>query len=527
MTRDVRAADHALAGDLSRAGPPQAPELRYGSSAGYWVIAATVLGSGVAALDATVVGIALPTIGRDFGADVAGLQWVVTGYLLTLAALLLLGGALGDRYGRRRMFVIGVVWFAAASLLCGLAPSTITLIAARALQGVGGALLVPGSLAILEASFVVDDRSKAIGAWAGLGGVATAVGPFVGGYLIGAVSWRLVFYLNLPLTLAVVAITVRHVPESRDPAAAGRIDVVGAALAAVGLAGVCYGLIEGPDLGWRSAVIVASLVVGALALGLFLIAETRVRHPMLPLAVFRSTQFSAANVVTLVVYAGLGGALFLLPIQLQQVAHYTPLESGAALLPLTVIMLALSARSGALASRIGPRLQMSAGPVIVAIGLVMFVRIDAAGGYIGEVLPAVVVLGLGLATTVAPLTAAVLAAAPAERSGVASAVNNDVARLAGLLAVAILPTAAGITGASYLHPDVFSAGFRVAMVGAGVICAVGGVLAAVTIRGPVRAGEATPVSARHELHCALDAPPLRTGRRIAATTSGASNGDTL
>jgi EmrB/QacA subfamily drug resistance transporter len=488
-----------------------ASELRYGTSAGYWVIAATVLGSGVAALDATVVGIALPTMGREFGADVAGLQWVVTGYLLTLAALLLLGGALGDRYGRRKVFVIGVIWFAAASLVCGLAPNTVILIAARALQGIGGALLVPGSLAILEASFAPGDRSKAIGAWSGLGGVATAVGPFVGGYLIGAVSWRLIFYLNLPLTLAVVAITARHVPESRDPEASGRIDVVGATLAAVGLAGLCYGLIEGPDLGWQSPVIVLTLAIGALALGLFLVAETRVRHPMLPLAVFRSRQFSAANMVTLVVYAGLGGALFLLPIQLQQVAHYTPLQSGASLLPLTAIMLALSARSGALASRIGPRLQMTAGPLIVACGLVMFARVDATGGYLGEVLPAVVVLGLGLATTVAPLTAAVLAAAPAQRAGVASAVNNDVARAAGLLAVAILPAAAGITGASYLRPDVFSAGFRTAMLGAGLTCALGGVLAAFTIRKPAQTGEVTSVSARDAVHCALDAPLLRMG----------------
>jgi EmrB/QacA subfamily drug resistance transporter len=492
-------------------GVPAAPELRYGSRVGYWVVAATVLGSGVAALDATVVGIAVPTMGREFSADVAGLQWVVTSYLLTLAALLLLGGALGDRYGRRKVFVIGVIWFAGASLLCGLAPNTVTLIAARALQGVGGALLVPGSLAILEASFVADDRSKAIGAWAGLGGVATAVGPFVGGYLIGAVSWRLIFYLNLPLTLAVVTIAMRHVPESRDPAANGRIDVVGAVFAAVGLGGICYGLIEGPDLGWRSPVIVFALAIGALAVASFVIAETRVRHPMLPLTVFRSLQFSAANLITLVVYAGLGGALFLLPIQLQQVARYTPLESGAALLPLTVIMLALSARSGALASRIGPRLQMSSGPLIVAAGLIMFVRIDASGGYLGEVLPAVVVLGLGLATTVAPLTATVLAAAPAERSGVASAVNNDVARTAGLLAVAILPAAAGITGASYLHPAMFSSGFRTAMLGAGLTCALGAVLAAFAIRKPVRAGDATSVSARHELHCALDAPPLRGG----------------
>ena len=504
--------------------PMPAPELRYGSSVGYWVIAATVLGSGVAALDATVVGIALPTIGHEFRADVAGLQWVVTSYLLTLSALLLVGGALGDRYGRRKVFVVGVIWFAAASLLCGLAPNIVFLIAARALQGVGGALLVPGSLAILEASFVPGDRSKAIGAWAGLGGIATAVGPFVGGYLIGAVSWRLIFYLNLPLTLAVVAIALRHVPESRDPAASG-IDIVGAALAAIGLAGVCYGLIEGPDLGWRSPAIVLTLAIGVLALGLFVVAEMRVRHPMLPLAVFRSRQFSAANIVTLVVYAGLGGALFLLPVELQQVAHYTPLESGASLLPLTVIMLALSARSGALASRIGPRLQMSIGPVIVAVGLVMFGRIDASGGYLGEVLPAVIVLGLGLAATVAPLTSTVLAAAPAERSGIASAVNNDVARAAGLLAVAILPAAAGITGASYLHPDVFSAGFRTAMLAAAVTCVLGGVLAALTIRKPAPTSDATPVPAPGAVHCALDAPPLRgDGRPVIAAEQTTGTG---
>jgi EmrB/QacA subfamily drug resistance transporter len=504
--------------------PMSAPELRYGSSVGYWVIGATVLGSGVAALDATVVGIALPTIGREFRADVAGLQWVVTSYLLALSALLLVGGALGDRYGRRRVFVVGVIWFAAASLLCGLAPNIVFLIAARALQGVGGALLVPGSLAILEASFVPGDRSKAIGAWAGLGGIATAVGPFVGGYLIGAVSWRLIFYLNLPLTLAVIAIALRHVPESRDPAAGGRIDIVGATLAAIGLGGVCYGLIEGPDLGWRSPAIVLTLAIGVLALGCFVVAEMRVRHPMLPLAVFRSRQFSAANVVTLVVYAGLGGALFLLPVELQQVARYTPLESGASLLPLTMIMLALSARSGALASRIGPRLQMSIGPVIVGVGLVMFERIDASGGYLGEVLPAVLVLGLGLAATVAPLTATVLAAAPAERSGIASAVNNDVARAAGLLAVAILPAAAGITGASYLHPDVFSAGFRTAMLAAAVTCVLGGVLAALTIRKPAPVSDATRVPPPGAVHCALDAPPLRgDGRPVIAAeqTTGA------
>jgi EmrB/QacA subfamily drug resistance transporter len=473
------------------------------------VIAATVLGSGIAGLDATVVGIALPRIGREFGADVAGLQWVVTGYLLTLSGLLLLGGALGDRYGRRRVFLVGVVWFAVASLLCGVAPNNATLIAARVLQGVGGALLMPGSLAIIEASFAPDDRSKAIGAWSGLGGVAMAVGPFVGGYLIGAVSWRLIFFLNLPLTIAVVLISVRHVPESRDPAASGRIDVTGAVLATIGLVGVCYALIEGPDLGWGSPSIVVTMVVGLLCLVTFVLVEARARHPMLPLSIFRSRQFTAANVVTLAVYGGLSGGLFLFPVQLQQVAGYTPLEAGAALLPVTAIMLALSARSGALASRIGPRLQMSVGPLIVALGLFMFGRVDSGGSYLFEVLPAALVFGLGLAATVAPLTSTVLAAAPMEEAGVASAVNNDIARAAGLLAVAILPAAAGITGASYLHPALFSAGFRQAVFIAAMVCALGGVLAAFAIRNPARPSRATRTPERLNLHCALDAPPLR------------------
>jgi EmrB/QacA subfamily drug resistance transporter len=489
---------------------PTTPDLRYASAPGRWVIAATVLGSGVSALDATVVGIALPTIGREFRADVAGLQWVVTGYLLTLAGLLLLGGALGDRYGRRRVFLVGVVWFAVASLICGLAPNTPILIAARALQGVGGALLTPGSLAILEASFAPEDRSKAIGAWSGLGGVAMAIGPFVGGYLIGAVSWRLIFFLNLPLTVAVVLIAARHVPESRDPSATGRIDVVGALLATVGLVGLCYGLIEGPDLGWTSPPVLATLVVGAVFLALFLLVEARVRYPMLPLSVFRSRQFSAANMVTFVVYGGLGGAMFLLPVELQQVARYTPLEAGASLLPVTAIMLALSARSGALAARIGPRLQMSVGPLVAAAGLALFARIDASGGYLTEVLPAAVVFGLGLAATVAPLTSTVLAAAPSAEAGVASAVNNDIARAAGLLAVAILPAAAGITGASYLHPDLFSAGFRNAVFIAALVCAVGGVISAFTIRNPASADDAAASLARQHSHCALDGPPLRT-----------------
>jgi EmrB/QacA subfamily drug resistance transporter len=406
-----------------------------------------------------------------------------------------------------------VVWFGLASLFCGIAPNITALIAARALQGIGGALLTPGSLAILEASFEPDDRAKAIGAWSGLGGVATAVGPFLGGYLIAAVSWRLIFLINLPLIVAVVLVSLRHVPESRDPAAGGRIDVLGALLATVGLGGICYGLIE-----WSSLGLTSPLVLGALALGLgclaaFVMVESRVPHPLLPLALFRSRQFTAANLVTLVVYGALGGGLFLLPIELQQVAHYTPLEAGTALLPITFIMLFLSARSGALASRIGPRLQMSVGPLIVALGMVLFARIDASGNYLVEVLPAVLVFGLGLAVTVAPLTSTVLAAAPAAEAGVASAVNNDVARAASLLAIAVLPAAAGITGASYLHPSQLSEGFRQAVFIAAALCASGGLVAVLTIRNPAR-GDVAPSPppahpGRPTSHCALDAPPLR------------------
>lgn len=489
-------------------GPVPEVGLSYASARGRWVVAATVLGSGMAGLDATVVGIALPTIGRQFGTGLADLQWVVTAYSLTLAGLLLVGGELGDRYGRRRVFVVGAVWFALASLACGLAPSAPTLILARALQGVGAALLTPGSLAILQATFSPKERSKAIGAWSGLGGVATAVGPFLGGWLISAVSWRLIFFINLPVAALVVAISARHVPESRDPTVTGRLDLGGAALVTFGLVGLVFGLIEGPGQGWGAPLTLVPLIGGAALLAAFVVVEDRLEHPMLPLSVFGSRQFSAANAVTFVVYAALGGALFLLPIQLQQVSHYSPLGAGAALLPVTAVMLALSARSGALAARIGPRLQMSAGPVVAAAGLALLARLDASGDYLTQVLPAVTVFGLGLAITVAPLTAAVLAAAPAEHSGLASAVNNGVARLAGLIAVAVLPVVAGITGAAYRHPASFTAGFRLAVWVAAGACAAGGVLAALTIRNPSAPPEPRPTP-EGEVHCALDAPPLR------------------
>ncbi len=520
-----------------RAETSAAGGLRYASRAGRWVIAATVLGSGVAALDATVVGIALPAIGRDFHATVASMQWVVDGYTLSLAGLLLLGGSLGDTYGRRRVFTIGTVWFALASLACGLAPGEGFLIVARVLQGAGAALLTPGSLAILQASFASGDRPRAIGAWSGLGGVATAVGPFLGGWLISAVSWRLVFFINLPVAAAVVAIAVRHVPESRAPGPRRPIDVTGAVMISLALAGITYGLIGVSDNGWTSPRVLGSLIGGAVLFAAFCVSQARNPNAMLPLGVFRSRQFSAANAVTFVVYGALGGALFLVPVVLQEVCGYSPIEAGMALLPVTVIMLTLSARSAALAARIGPRLQMTAGPIVIAAGMALFTRVHGSGDYLTQVLPAVLVFGFGLAINVAPLTATALSAAPAEHSGVASAVNNDVARVASLIAVAVLPVLAGITGDAYLHPAALTEGFHTAVLISAAVSFAGGLLAAATIRNPARAPErdlgTDPATAREEpapsladedvlncLHCGLDAPPLRSGADTRSGTLG-------
>jgi EmrB/QacA subfamily drug resistance transporter len=498
--------------------------LGYASGPGRWVLLGTVLGSAIASIDATVVGIALPAIGRDFTTGLATLQWVVTAYTLTLAGLLLLAGALGDRYGRRRVFIIGVVWFAAASALCGFAPDASTLIAARALQGVGAALLTPGSLAIIEASFRPSDRGRAIGAWSGLSGVATAIGPFLGGWLVQAVSWRLIFFINLPVAAAVVAVAWRHVPESHDPDATGRVDLPGGALVTLGLIGLTYGLIEGPSRGWGAPAVLGALAAGVLLIAAFAVWQRRAANPMLPLGLFSSTQFTATNLVTFVVYGALGGALFLLPIQLQQVSGYTALAAGTALLPVTLIMLTLSARSGALAARIGPRLQMSAGPVVAGAGLALFARIGPGGNYLTEVLPAVAVFGLGLAVTVAPLTATVLAAAPARHAGMASAVNNDVARAAGLIAVAVLPAVAGITGSAYLRPADFSAGFHRAVLICAGLCVLGGALSLAAIRNPRRApGPAAapaPVAPPARMHCGLDAPPVSTQDAAAPARRG-------
>jgi EmrB/QacA subfamily drug resistance transporter len=484
--------------------------VRMSSGVGRWIILATILGSGMAAIDATVVGIALPSIGRQFHAPFDVLQWVVTGYGLTLASLLLVGGALGDRYGRRRVFTIGIVWFTLASAACALSANPTMLVATRVLQGVGAALLTPGSLAIIQASFDPRDRARAIGAWSGLGGVATAAGPLLGGYLVAAASWRWIFVINVPLGAAVLWLTSRHIPESRDPAAVERIDVPGAVAAVLALGGIVFGLIDGPSRGWGSPLVVGALVLGGVSGVALVLVERRSSAPMLPMSFFSVRQFTVTNAVTLFVYAGLGGLLFLLPTELQIVDHYTPLESGASLLPLTLLMLAFSSRSGSVAAAIGPRLQMSVGPIVVGAGLVLLARTTSDASYATGVLPGVLVLGLGLATTVAPLTATALAAIPVEHSGIASAFNNDVARVGGLLAVAVLPAAAGITGQSYLHPAQFAVGFRTSIDVAAACCALGGLLAAVGISNDTatRARPAGTASKDRQFHCALEGTPL-------------------
>jgi EmrB/QacA subfamily drug resistance transporter len=443
-----------------------------------WLIAAAILGSGIALLDGTVVNVALPAIGRELGAGLTGQQWILDGYLLTLSALLLSGGAAGDRYGRCRVFIGGLVVFTAASLACGLSPTTGWLIGARLVQGVGAAALVPGSLALIDAGIVEKDRGRAVGIWAGMSGVTTALGPFVGGWLVDAASWRWVFFLNVPLAAAAIWIAARHVPESRDTTAQGRPDILGAAAVTLGLAGVIYALIEAPSRGWTPITVIAA-VIGATAMVAFLLIEKRVSTPLLPLKLFRSRQFTGANIATLAVYAAVGGTLFLLALQLQQSLHYSALAAGLATLPMTVIMLIGSPLTGALAQRMGPWLPMTIGPLIAAAGLALMARIVPGASYLQAVLPAVVVFGVGLAITVAPLTAAVLAAVADNYAGTASGVNNAVARLAGLLAIAVLPVAAG------MHAGVgqpLGHSFTVAMLIAAALSATGGIAAALTIR---------------------------------------------
>jgi EmrB/QacA subfamily drug resistance transporter len=470
--------------------------LRLDEPAGRWVVAAAVFGSGMASLDATVVNIALPALGRDLHAGFEGLQWTINGYTLTLAAFILLGGSLGDRFGRRRVFVIGTLWFAAASALCAVATSIETLVVARALEGIGGALLMPGSLAMIQASFAEQDRGKAIGLWSGFGGVASAVGPFLGGWLVAGPGWRWVFFINLPLAVLVILLAQRHVPESRDPHAAGRLDVPGATLGALGLAALTYGL---------TAASIGSIVLAVVAAAVFVILENRSRNPIVPPHIFGNAQFTAANVVTFLIYAALGGLFFFLVVDLQVVAGFSPILAGSALLPVTIIMLAFSAQAGALSARVGPRLPMSVGPLIAAAGVLLLLRLGPAAVYVTDVLPGMIVFGLGLSLIVAPLTTTVLAAAPSENAGIASGINNAVARAGGLLAIAVLPLVAGISGTAYEDASIFAAGFRTAVLVCAGLLVAGGIVSAITIRRrPVAA-----VASSRKRYCAIDAPPLQ------------------
>ncbi|CAM4119542.1 MFS transporter [Kibdelosporangium persicum] len=483
--------------------------IRWGTPVARGVLATTIMASGMAMLDGTIVNVALPRIGTELDASVAGLQWILDGYLLSLASLILIAGSLGDRYGRRKVFVIGIVWFGLASLLCGIAPNTELLVVARILQGIGGALLTPGSLAILQSSFDRADRARAIGAWSGLGGIAAAVGPLVGGVLVQAWSWRLAFLVNLPIAVVCVWMARKYVPESRDEQMRGHPDIVSSALGAVGLAGVTTALVEAPVRGPDPLVLIAG-ILGFVGVVSFVVLQKRMRDPLVPPEMFRDSTFTLSNALTFVVYTALGGVMMLMVLQLQVSLGYGPTAAGIAGLPITIIMLLTSSLSGRIAQRIGPRLQLVAGPFIIAAGMLLMMRIGPDASYVTEVLPAVIVFGIGLATVVAPVTATVLAAAEDRHAGVASGVNNAIARTGGLLAVAVLPAVAGLNGAAYTDPAALTSAWQTSLMICAVLAAVGGLLA-LGVRNDVLGGPPEP---KHEapapgecLHCGVEGPP--------------------
>jgi EmrB/QacA subfamily drug resistance transporter len=464
-------------------------------------LASTVAASSMASLDVTIVNVAVPHIGADFDAEVSALQWVLTGYLVSLASLILLGGALGDRFGRRRVFLIGTVWFAGASLLCGLAPSIEVLVATRVLQGVGGALLTPGSLAILQAGFRPDDRAAAIGAWSGFGGVAVAVGPFLGGAIVDGPGWRWAFVLNVPVAVLVVVLARVAVVETRDMHATGRLDVAGAVLAVVGLGAATWALTEAGPRSWGDVTVVAAGVVSITTLVAFVAHVRRAPAPLVPPALFRNRVFTVINLGTLLLYAPIGLVFFLVAYELQVVAGWTAVEAGAALLPTTMLLLVLSSLSGRLSVRIGPRPQLTVGPLLTAAGLLLLTRIGEDPSWATDVLPGSFLLGIGLATFVAPLTATVMAAADPDYVNTASGVNNAVARAASLTALAVVPVVAGLSSAS--DSEAVTSAVHVALVIAAVLAAAASPVMAVGLGRRARAGHTV-----RDVHCAVDAPPI-------------------
>jgi EmrB/QacA subfamily drug resistance transporter len=438
--------------------------LRLSQAAGRWVVVATALGAGLVLLETTVLNVALPEIARDLGTGMAGMQWTVNAFALALSGLILFGGALGDRYGRRRIYLVGLALFAIASLLGGLAASIGWVIAARTLQGVGAALLVPGSLALIQAAFHTADRARAVGAWSGMSGMAGAAGPLLGGAVVDVAGWRWVFWINVPIAAVVAVLMIRHVPDTRDGAVPGRLDVAGAALAAIGLGGLTYSLTDASG-GWPLAGTAAA--IGLLAMIAFVLVERRAAAPMLPLGLFSIREFSAANLASFCLYGAVAGLFFLLPMQLQITTGYSALAAGMALLPITVVVLLLSPLAGALVTRVGPRLLLTLGSVICAAGALLAVRVGPAASYLPDVLPAVVAVGIGVSAITAPISVTVLSAVPDSRAGIASGVNNGVARAAGLLVVAALPLLANLPQDATHNPGALSRGFYLSM----LVCA--------------------------------------------------------